>query len=50
MIQCFCDEKHSHYKKLEVSANMTMLFVGSTVVVYSILIGYILKNIDVQKA
>gem|GEM_PF-1922437 len=29
---------------------MTMLFVGCTVVTYSVLIGYILKNIDTQKA
>lgn len=29
---------------------MTMLFVGCTVVSYSVLIGYILKNIDAQKA
>ncbi|MDQ0225181.1 hypothetical protein J2S02_001510 [Metabacillus niabensis] len=29
---------------------MTMLFVGCTVVVYSVLVGYILKNIDARKA
>ncbi|MBM7602064.1 hypothetical protein JOC75_000034 [Metabacillus crassostreae] len=29
---------------------MTMLFVGGTVITYSLLIGYILKNIDAQKA
>ncbi|MDQ0228822.1 hypothetical protein J2S19_000072 [Metabacillus malikii] len=29
---------------------MTMLFVGCTVVTYSIIIGYILKNINANKA
>lgn len=50
MIQYFCNEKHSHFKTWRSTANMTMLFVGCTVVAYSVLIGYILKNIDVRKA
>lgn len=50
MIKYIYNEIHSHFIGWRSAANMTMLFVGCTVVTYSVLIGYILKNIDAKKA